>query len=76
MVQTFDLNMHFPSSNHGQGIKLSLVHRGSQVRAGAAYGCVRARFTALMGALRALATGKVAAMDEDAGVAGEVVESK
>ena len=34
------------------------------------------RFTALMGALRALATGKVAAMDEDAGVAGEVVESK
>ena len=34
------------------------------------------RFTALMGALRALAAGKVAAMDEDAGVAGEVVESK
>lgn len=34
------------------------------------------RFTALMGALRALADGKVAAMDEDAGVAGEVVESK
>lgn len=34
------------------------------------------RFTALMGALRALVAGQAAAMDEDAGVEGEVVESK
>jgi DNA-binding MarR family transcriptional regulator len=34
------------------------------------------RFTALMGALRALVAGQGAAMDEDAGVEGEVVESK
>ncbi|MER9139945.1 MarR family transcriptional regulator [Mesorhizobium sp. M0830] len=34
------------------------------------------RFTALMGALRALAAGEAAATDEDAGAEGEVVESK
>ncbi|MBB6408950.1 MarR family winged helix-turn-helix transcriptional regulator [Mesorhizobium sangaii] len=34
------------------------------------------RFTALMGALRALAAREAAAMDEDAGAEGEVVESK
>ncbi|ESY75723.1 MarR family transcriptional regulator [Mesorhizobium sp. M0051] len=34
------------------------------------------RFTALMGALRALAAGEAAAMGEDAGAEGEVVESK
>ncbi|WP_457154901.1 MarR family winged helix-turn-helix transcriptional regulator [Mesorhizobium sp. P5_C1] len=34
------------------------------------------RFTALMGALRALAAGQAAAKDEDTGAEGEVVESK